>query len=86
MLKIFIYSFLILSALNSILRTFSEGYLTELGVSVFDMSQLQKKVFDRQANIFEIVLMYLLNMLQAVKNIYIYIIAGIITLIFYFIK
>jgi len=85
MIKIFIYSFIIIAGLNAILRTFSREYVTSLGKSVFDISPLQGKVYARQANIFEIILCYLINTLGALKNIMIYGLAGIITLIAYLI-
>lgn len=48
MIKVSIYSFVIIAGLNAILRTFSKEYVTSLGKSVFDISPLQGKVYARQ--------------------------------------
>ncbi len=83
MISVFIYSFIIFAVLNAILLTFS--YIPGQGKSAVSMSELQLKVLGRQANIFEIILCYIINVVRAIKNIFIYLLAGLITLIWYLI-
>lgn len=83
MLSIFLYAFLIISALNAILITFSKAYLTELGKSTFDISLIQSKVYNNDASLLEIIMCYFINLFKALKNIWIYVISGVVVLIAY---